>query len=264
MTAVRRRLRPRLVAALALVVALPAGGWLWLRDSSLVAVTRVTVQGAAGADSGAVRAALIAAARSMTTLDLDTGQLHIAVQPYPEVRALNVSTQFPHGLRIEVVEQSPVAVVTVAGRRIAVAADGTLLRSSAGTASLPEIPLGVPPGGRRLTGGAARDVVTILAGAPWQLLKRLGQVTTQASHGVVAQLRNGPAVYFGDSRQVAAKWQALIAVLADPGSDGAAYVDVSDPQRPVAGAGGTAAATTSTGSGVSAATGSSPTAPGGG
>lgn len=238
MTAVPRRLRPRVVATLALVVALLAGGWLWLRDSSLVAVTRVTVLGAAGPDAGAVRAALSAAARNMTTLDVDTGQLHVAVAPYPEVRALGVSTRFPHGLRIEVVERSPVAAVTVAGRRIAVGADGTLLRGSAGSASLPEIPLGVPPGGRRLTERSARDAVTILAGAPWQLLGRLSQVTTQAPHGVVAQLRNGPAVYFGDPSLIAAKWRALIAVLADPGSAGAAYVDVSDPQRAVAGAGG--------------------------
>ena len=38
-----------------------------------------------------------------------------------------------------------------------------------------------------------------------------------------------------DTSGLAAKWRALIAVLADPGSGGATYIDVSDPQRPAAG-----------------------------
>ena len=43
------------------------------------------------------------------------------------VKDLEVSTQFPHGMRIRVIERPPVATVSVAGRTIAVASDGTLL-----------------------------------------------------------------------------------------------------------------------------------------
>lgn len=238
----RALLRPRLLAALALALALLIGAWLWVRDSSLVSVKRVTVVGVTGPDGPAVRAALVAAARNMTTLDVDMGELHMAVQPFPEVRQLRVSTHFPHGLRIDVVEQVPVAVATVAGRRIAVAADGTLLRGVQPSGSLPEIPLRVPPGGGRITDRPGRQAVAVLSAAPWQLLGRIAEVTTQAGHGVVAQLRNGPTLYFGGDGRLAAKWDAAIAVLADPGSANAAYVDVSDPQRPVAGAGITSAA----------------------
>jgi hypothetical protein len=63
-------------------------------------------------------------------------------------------------------------------------------------------------------------------------------VTTIAQHGLVAQLQNGPAVYFGDAADLDAKWTAATRVLGDPnqGAAGASYIDVTDPERPAAGA----------------------------
>ncbi len=233
-----------LAAALALA-ALLGGGWLWLRDSSLVAVEHVTVTGASGPDAAQIRSALLSAARSMTTLDVRIDQLRTAVTPYPSVKDLRVSTQFPHGMRIRVIEQIPVGTVVVDGRGTAVAGDGTLLHDVAATSSLPEIPLRVPPGGSHVTDPEARDAVALLAAAPYQLLSRVSQVTTAAPHGLVAQIRGGPSVYFGDATQLRSKWIAASEVLADAGSAGAAYIDVTDPQRPAAGAGSDQASATS-------------------
>jgi cell division protein FtsQ len=230
-----------LAAALGVSVLL-AGAWLWLRDSSLVAVERVAVVGQSGPDAGAIRSALISAARSMTTLDVQIGQLRTAVSPFPVVKDLQVSTQFPHGMRIRVIEQLPVAAIMVGGRRVAVAGDGTLLHDVAATASLPLVPLAVPPGGPRLTDGSGAWAVAVLAAAPYQLLTRISQVTTVAGHGLVAQVRAGPSIYFGDAAELHAKWISASEVLADPGSAGAGYIDVTDPVRPAAGAG--AASTT--------------------
>ncbi len=231
----RRLLDPRALIALIVVAALLGGGWLWFRDSSLVTVKRVTVTGASGPDAVAIRRALVAAAQGMTTLDVSLDQLRTAVAPYPVVKNVDVSTQFPHGMRIRVIEQIPVAVVSVQGATIAVASDGTLLHDSGGASALPRIPLAVPPGGTRLT-GAARGAVSLLAVAPYQLLVRLEQVTTTAAHGLTVQVRNGPALYFGSASQLAAKWAAVAAVLADQHSAQASYIDVSDPTRPAAGA----------------------------
>lgn len=249
MTVTRRiapaRLRLVLAVGIALVLVL-GGGWLWLRDSSLVAVQRVTVVGQSGPDAAAIHSALTSAARGMTTLDVRVSQLRTAVAPFPEVKHLRVSTQFPHGMRIRVIEQLPVAVVQVGGRRTAVAGDGTLLHDASATASLPLIPLAVPPGGPRLTEPAAVSAVALLAAAPYQLLARITQVSTVTGHGLVAQVRGGPAIYFGDATEPRAKWASATAVLADPGSAGAAYIDVSDPVRPAAGAGAAATTTAST------------------
>jgi cell division protein FtsQ len=235
-----RATRGRLLLGLVALVLLLGLAWLWLRDSALVSVDRVTVTGARGPDAAAIRRALASAARGMTTLDLNTGQLRTAVSPYPEVKGLKVTTQLPHGIRIQVIEQLPVAQVLVAGRAEPVAADGTVLRSSAAAASLPAIALSVPPGGPRLTETAALDSLKVLGAAPYRMLAKISRVGTLSGHGLVAQLRNGPAIYFGDSRDLSSKWTAAMAVLADPGSAGASYIDVTDPARPAAGATSTA------------------------
>jgi cell division protein FtsQ len=231
------RPRLRLLVALAAVILLLGGGWLWLRDSSLVAVRRVSVIGAAGPEAGRIRQALIAAARTMTTLDVHQGDLRNAVQPYPVVKHLEVSTQFPHGMTIHVIEQIPVAAMSVDGHTTAVASDGTLLPGVAVPPQLPLIPLPLAPVGTRLTGSQATGAVAVLAAAPYQVLSRISQVSTVRGHGLVAQLRNGPSLVFGDTAQLDRKWSAALAVLADSGSADASYIDVSVPGRPAAGAG---------------------------
>ncbi len=242
----RRRVSPRVIFAAAAVLALLLGAWLWLRDSSLVAIKQVTISGLSGSDAPAIRAALTRAARNMTTLDVHTDQLNTAVAPYSVVKRLEVSTQFPHGIRIRVIEQVPVGAITVDGRTMAVAGDGTLLRDVRVTGSMPLIPLRVPPGGSRLA-GQALDEVEVLAAAPGPLRASTSGVTSTSSHGLEAQLRRGPSIYFGDASQLGAKWRAAAVVLADAGSAGAAYIDVTDPQRPAAGGGTTTPSATATG-----------------
>jgi len=219
-----------------LILGVLAGGWLWLRDSSLVAVRRVTVTGLTGPDAGRIRSALILAARNMTTLDVNRHALDTAVAPYPVVKSLGVSTQFPHGMRIRVIEQNPVAEIAMSGGTIAVASDGTLLHDARRLPQLPTIALRSLPGGTRITDQNTLEVVALLAAAPYQLLAHVSNAGWTATHGLVAQLRNGPTVYFGTADRLAAKWIAATAVLADNGSAGADYIDVTDPDRPVAGA----------------------------
>lgn len=239
--------------ASAAVLALLAGAWLWVRDSSLVAVQRVTVTGASGPDASQIRSSLIIAARDMTTLDVKMSDLRTAVAPYPVVKDLQVSAQFPHGMRIRVIEQVPVAVITAAGRKTAVSSDGTLLHDVAASSSLPTIAMDVAPGGTRVT-GAALSEVRLLAAAPYELLAKVGEVSSDGTHGLVAQLRDGPKIYFGATTQLGLKWTAAIEVLANPGSVGADYVDVTDPSRPAAGAGSDTSAASGASSGPSTTT----------
>jgi cell division protein FtsQ len=242
------------VLALVALLALFGGIWLWLRDSSLVGVRRVSVTGASGADAGQIRSALKAAARGMTTLDVNMKDLRTAVAPYPVVKTLQVDTQFPHGMRIRVVEQVPVAIIDTGGRRTAVAGDGTLLHDVAASSALPVITLAVVPGGTHVTGYVLSEV-QLLAAAPYALLAKVASVSDANPHGLEVKLRNGPDIYFGDSTQPEAKWTAAAEVLGDGGSAGATYIDVTVPSRPVAGVGADAAATSgagATGSGATA------------
>jgi cell division protein FtsQ len=229
--------RPRLVhvVAAALCLLLLLGSWLWLRDSSLVKVTKVRVTGVSGPDAGRVRLALSDAAADMTTLHVRRDQLLKAAEPFPVVRDIQVSTDFPHGLRIRVIPHVPVGVVVADGRHIAVASDGTILRGESATEGLAAIPVATVPGGTHLSDARALAAVKLLGAAPAPLRVRVVRVTSGGGHGLTVKLRAGPQVYFGDSERVTAKWAAAARVLADPSSRGATYVDVRIPERPVAG-----------------------------
>jgi cell division protein FtsQ len=266
------------VAAAALAVLLIlAGGWIWLRGSSLVAVERVRITGVAGPGAVEIRGALRAAARRMTTLEVNARELRTVVRAYPAVRGIAVSAQFPHGIVIRVSERVAIAEIVVAGQAIAVAPDGTLLGDAVPAyGALPAIPLRRPPARDALTAPGALAAAAVLGGAPRALLAEIRDATRTAAHGVVVDLHNGPSLYFGAATQIAAKWQAAIAVLGNPACAGAPYVDVSDPQRPAAGglsdsasvppapdaaSGEAAAYATPTGSGATLPTGSGATSP---
>jgi cell division protein FtsQ len=231
----RPRFRLRLALALVAVLAVLGGAWLWVRDSSLVAVQKVTISGVSGPDAGRIRSALTLAARNMTTLDVRIGSLRTAVAAYPMVNDLSVSADFPHSLRIHVAEQLPVGALAAGGREIAASGDGTLLHDVP-TASLPVVPVGLLPGGARVLERPALQALALLAAAPRRLRARIDRVMTSPSHGLVADLRAGPSLYFGDDSDLPAKWLAATEVLADASSAGATYIDVTDPARPAAGA----------------------------
>jgi cell division protein FtsQ len=232
----RVRLRVWLVLGAVGAVALLGGAWVWLRDSPLVSVNRVTVTGLSGPDAGPIRSALNLAARNMTTLDVHLGQLRTAVAPYPVVKDLRVSTQFPHGMRIHVIEQLPVGALAAGGVTIAASADGTLLHDVP-AGSLPTVPLSSFPGGSRVTDQTALNALALLAASPRRFESKISQVTTSSQRGLEVQLRSGPAIYFGPPTAFRAKWAAAIAVLGAPASAGATYIDVSDPAMPAAGVG---------------------------
>jgi cell division protein FtsQ len=249
----RRALRVALLASV-VGLALLGGGWLLLRNSSFVAVQRVQVSGVRGAQAQAIDTALIAAARQMSTLDVHVGQLRAAVAPFPVVREVRAVPRFPHALRIEVLEQPPVAALLVGGARTAVAADGVVLGQALLTSRLPTVSgYRQPAVGRRVAGPNLLGELSVLGAAPAPIVRDIERVFTGAK-GLTVAMRNGLQAYFGDATRPHAKWLSLVRVLADPSSAGAAYVDVRLPGRPAAGfpAGAAAATTGAAGEGAGA------------
>jgi cell division protein FtsQ len=228
-----RRPPARTVAGCAAVLALLGGGWLWLRDSSVVAVRQVSVSGLTGSDAPRVRAALQDAALDMTTLHVRASQLNTAVEPFPAVEAVEAHADFPHRLRIVVHEHAAVGAIVAGSQRLAVAADGTLLRGTS-TNGLPVIAMPVSPGGDRLNDRGALRAAALLATAPSPLRARIRRVYV-GPRGLTAPLQNGPILYFGGADRLRAKWTAATVVLGDRSSAGATYVDVRLPERPAAG-----------------------------
>jgi cell division protein FtsQ len=230
----RRRLRIALLAAL---IALPVlgGGWLWLRQSPFVSVQQVQIGGVHGPEASAVESTLVHAARGMSTLEVHPAALLAAVAPLRVVREVKTVPRFPHGLRVEVVEQLPVAALVVGGVRTAVAADGVVLGPALLSGSLPSVSAGFEPApGRRVSDASLLGVLSVLGAAPAPLA-HLAERAFTGPRGLTVAMRDGLLVYFGDATRPHAKWLSLARVLADPGSAGASYVDVRLPSRPAAG-----------------------------
>jgi len=227
----------RRTAVLALLIALVvlAGALMWLRSSPFLAVEHVGISGVSGPEAGAIDASLQAAARRMSTMDVSDAALRAAVAQFPVVRSLQTHAKFPHGLRVVVEEQLPVAVMSAGGAHTAVAGDGAVLGPALVSGSLPviDVPF-LPATGRRAGQQSTLAYLTVLGSAPRELL-RFVSAMSMGVHGLTLRMRNGLTVYFGDDRRPHAKWLALVEVLADPGSSGADYVDVRLPSRPAAG-----------------------------
>jgi cell division protein FtsQ len=233
--ALSARLRRRLLALATLCLLLAAAYQFWFRDSWLVAVERVTVTGLTREDAPRVRAALSAAARSMTTLHLDGDDLERVVEAYPIVKELELNPDLPHTLRIRVIEHDPAAVAHTDGGRVAVAGDGTVLQGLAGAGRLPTITAEGTVRGGRLEDPAALAAARLAGAAPAALHGRVDKVRLRKRDGFVVLLRDGPELIFGEATRTRAKWTAAARVLADKTAAGATYVDVRLPGRPAAG-----------------------------
>jgi cell division protein FtsQ len=225
------RMRRRVFMLLAACLVLAAGFQFWLRDSTLVAVEQVKVTGLTTKDASRVRAALVSAAHTMTTLHVDQAELEDAIAAYPVVRALHVQADFPHRLDIRVIEHRPAAIVG----GLPVAGDGTILRGLPVEGRLPEIELRGKLDGNRLSDPATLHAAHVAGGAPAPLRGRLERIDIRAEEGIVVELRDGPELYFGNGTRVRAKWIAAVRILADPEAAGASYIDVRLPGRPAAG-----------------------------
>ena len=76
----------------------------------------------------------------------------------------------------------------------------------------------------------------ILGATPGPLKNRIvASAWDEDRGGVVADLNNGPEIRFGDGSRAADKWKAAVTVLSSDERGSPSYLDVSVPDRPVAG-----------------------------
>lgn len=115
---------------------------------------------------------------------------------------------------------------------IGVAADGALVRwlPLPDEPPLPRLALEGPPKGGRVK-GPALEQVQVLAAVPDEL-RPFVESSGYGESGVEVDLATGVELIFGDTSQVAKKWRAAIAVLANPEVSALDYVDLQAPSRP--------------------------------
>jgi cell division protein FtsQ len=227
--------RRRIVFALAGAAFLAAAWFGWFRDSSFVRVEKVQVAGLSGPQSAVIRRAIVDAGLGMTTLHVRNADLQAAVTEYPVVRSVTAQGDFPHALHVRVELNLPVGVLKTASGRVPVAADGTVLRDVPASGGLPVLSTAAAAPPRRITEGKQLWLVTAVAAAPSEMRARVKQVLVRGNDGLVAVMRRGPDLIFGDAARIRAKWMAASRVLADASAKGATYLDLRVPERPAAG-----------------------------
>lgn len=226
-------IRRRVLAAAVVLLVLYGVYMLWFRDLSWFAIHDVTVKGAT-TNEREINSAVEQVAGDMTTLHIKDDELRDAVARFPTVASVGASTSFPHGLEVTITERLPVAFVRIHGQQTGVSADGYLLAGADFDAkALPRIEGAV--NGVRLDEDAAAQAA-ILGATPGPLKNRIvSSAWDEDRGGVVVDLNNGPEILFGDESRAAAKWEAAVTVLSGDERGSPSYLDVSVPDRPVAG-----------------------------
>lgn len=228
------KFRRRAIALLLLALALVALYRFWFRDSSFVRVQHVSVTGLTTKDAPRIRMALTSAARDMSTMDVSQAELNRVVSSFPVVKEVVAQSSFPHTLKIHVIEETPAAVLDVGGQRLLLAPDGSVLRDVTTGHPLALIKSRAPVPQDMLTDRIAMSALHAAAAVPADLAGRVTTVT-HGKKGILVHLRDGPLLIFGSDSRPLAKWKSAAAVLADPSSRGATYIDVRLPGRPIAG-----------------------------
>lgn len=101
---------------------------------------------------------------------------------------------------------------------------------------LPQLPPVEPPRSGRLSGTMLQQA-RVLGAAPATLRPYI-ESSYYGESGVDVELRSGIELRFGDASQLALKWKAAAAVLADPEITALDYVDLRAPRRPAVGGSG--------------------------
>ena len=227
------RLPWRVLAGVLLAVTGLTLGWLWFRDSSFAAVERVTITGSGSSEQAQVRKALETTADGMSTLRVDEDALENVVEPFASVAGLRIRPDFPHELRIEVIEHEPVATVDTGGSSVP-ATGGGLLLDGIRSRDLPTVTTKGPLVGRRVSDERTLAALSVAAAAPPELRARAERLF-YGGDGVTLDLRGGPDLIFGSAGEARAKWLAAARVLADDSSAGATYLDLRIPKVVAAG-----------------------------
>jgi cell division septal protein FtsQ len=226
----------------ALLVVVAAGLYALARETSMFAVRSIEVVGAAPSLAAEVRAELHSfEGRSLVALN--GGAVEQRVNGLAAVRDSVVDRAFPHTLRIRILPEVPVAVLRRGAESWLVSARGRVIATSplGGRRDLPRIWL---PSRTQLAKGnllmdepgalAARSLAAFVgSGFPNRVafVRALdGQITLGLRGGLEIQL--GAPI---DLRLKIAIARGILPTLALPRAGGPDYLDITVPERPVAG-----------------------------
>jgi cell division protein FtsQ len=226
---------------LALAFGLLAAGllaYLCARETSVFAVRSIRINGAPPRVSAHVRAAL-ASLEGHSLVGLDRGAVENRLSTLPDVAAATVDRDFPHTLRVTVIPAHSIAVLRRGPSAWIVSSDGRVIRA-AGRLASPRLPriwvrraATVDQGARVGDADAARAIAALATARHARFIARIATVRA-TDHELTFVLASGLELRFGDVGDLPLKLavaKRIVPLLQR--ADG--YVDVTVPERPVAG-----------------------------
>ena len=231
--------------SIAVALALVLGGvgmWGLARETSMFSVQTVEVEGASPAVAAQVRAAL-RSVYGTSLLSLDGAAVLRRIGDLPTVVSASYNRDFPHTLRVSVVPETPVALLRQGPSSWLVSARGRVIApvDRSRFRSLPRV--WIPPAVAVETGTVLDDASGGAAARSVALFLRAG-----FGHHVAWAVRQGAALRVGlrtglelrlggaaDLRLKIAIAKEIVPTLMRPSLGGPAYLDLTVPERPVAG-----------------------------
>ena len=228
----------RPVFVVLMTLALAGGGvgaYLLARQSSVFALNHIEVEGAPPEVASEVRATL-APYRGASLVSFNSRRAGRELSTVAEVADAHFDRAFPHTLKVRVRLERPVAVLRQGPDAWLVSASARVLRElERPYPRLPRIwvPRSVDIAVNSTLGGlGAQGVAAVAPLRPLHLGADVRQVMTSAGE-LTLLLASGTQLRLGDSGDLKLKLSIARQLL--PLTTGAAYVDVSVPERPVAG-----------------------------
>jgi cell division protein FtsQ len=228
-------LRPLVVVLTAVVfVGAGIGAYVLARQTSLFALNTIEVEGAPPDVAAEIRSTL-AAYRGDSLVKFDANEASRRLSAVAEVAGAKFDRAFPHTLKVSVRLERAVAVLRRGSDAWLVSASARVLRRL--ERPYPRLPrIWVPRSAdiainSTLGGPGARGVAAVAPLAPLRVGADVRQVLT-ADGELTLVLAAGTELRLGDSGDLRLKLSIAKQLL--PLTSGAAYVDVSVPERPVA------------------------------
>ncbi len=229
----RRAILPWLIAAGTLLV---VGGLAFgLTFTPMFRASDLRIEGEAHfSEAKILRIAGLSADTNLLHADLSGAVRRLEHQPW--IARAAITRSLPHTLDIRIVERVPVARTVASNRPLLVSAGGTILGGS-GSGSGAGFPLlSSMDGVGELSASALRTGAAAAGALPPALRPQVRTIDVDAQGALVLRISTGIEVTYGDSTQLEAKAQSLMAVLAWAEREGKslASIDVTVPGSPTA------------------------------
>jgi cell division septal protein FtsQ len=228
-----------LLVGFAIVLA-AVGLYALARMTPMFALQRIEVEGAPPAVATRVRTAL-EPLQGKSLLALDGADVERRLAALSVVASASYDRDFPHTLRVVVSPEHPVALLRHGADAWIVAASGRVIASAdpAAVKDLPRVWLtsDAPRVGDRLTDPTGRRAVRALGLARTAHLAARVRIVRAGDRELTFLLFSGLELRLGDLQAVRLKLAVAARILPDLLAQGGySYLDVSVPERPVAGA----------------------------